>query len=104
HEIFDKVQAFEVGGLDYITKPFQFEEVIARVQTHLTIIRQQERLRWQAEQLEKMAERDRQRYEKITAIREKFVRGAAHDLKNPLTLVGGYAAMMLNMNQIRQDP
>ncbi len=31
----DKVRAFEVGGVDYITKPFQFEEVRARVETHL---------------------------------------------------------------------
>ena len=32
-----KVKAFESGGIDYITKPFQTEEVIVRVQTHLTI-------------------------------------------------------------------
>ena len=30
-EVFDKVQAFSVGGADYITKPFHFEEVIARI-------------------------------------------------------------------------
>ena len=33
----DKVQAFAVGGVDYITKPFQFEEVVARVETHLSL-------------------------------------------------------------------
>lgn len=33
----DKVKAFEAGGVDYVTKPFQFEEVLARVRTHLTI-------------------------------------------------------------------
>lgn len=32
-----KVRAFELGGVDYITKPFNFEEVIARVETHLSI-------------------------------------------------------------------
>lgn len=37
----DKVQAFGVGGVDYVTKPFQFEEVLARVETHLTIRRLQ---------------------------------------------------------------
>jgi diguanylate cyclase (GGDEF)-like protein len=36
-DVFDKVKAFAVGGVDYITKPFQAEEVHARVQTHLTI-------------------------------------------------------------------
>jgi len=36
-DVLDKVKAFEVGGVDYITKPFQLEEVLARIQTHLTI-------------------------------------------------------------------
>lgn len=36
-DIQDKVTAFGCGGVDYITKPFQFEEVIARVKTHLDL-------------------------------------------------------------------
>ncbi|MEM7347110.1 MAG: response regulator, partial [Chloroflexota bacterium] len=36
-EVLDKVKAFEVGGVDYVTKPFQTEEVIARVETHLAL-------------------------------------------------------------------
>src|SRR5664280_724118 len=37
HETLDKVKGFSVGGLDYVTKPFQFEEVHARVATHLKL-------------------------------------------------------------------
>lgn len=33
----DKISAFAVGGVDYVTKPFQVEEVLARVHTHLTL-------------------------------------------------------------------
>jgi sigma-B regulation protein RsbU (phosphoserine phosphatase) len=40
-DVADKVKAFEVGGVDYITKPFQYEEVIARVETHLALRRLQ---------------------------------------------------------------
>lgn len=40
----DKVRAFEAGGVDYVTKPFQFEEVLARVETHLTLRRLQQQL------------------------------------------------------------
>jgi DNA-binding NtrC family response regulator len=36
-EVVDKVKGFEMGGVDYITKPFQPEEVLARVETHLTL-------------------------------------------------------------------
>lgn len=36
-DVFDKVKAFKIGGVDYITKPFEFAEVIARVQNHLEL-------------------------------------------------------------------
>ncbi|MDA0267369.1 MAG: response regulator [Cyanobacteria bacterium] len=36
-DIFDKVKGFEIGAVDYITKPFQQEEVIARVKLHLRL-------------------------------------------------------------------
>lgn len=39
NEVYDKVKGFEVGGVDYITKPYQEEEVLARINAHLTIAR-----------------------------------------------------------------
>jgi sigma-B regulation protein RsbU (phosphoserine phosphatase) len=44
-EVRDKVEAFAVGGVDYVTKPFQGEEVLARVKTHLALRRLQTQLR-----------------------------------------------------------
>lgn len=38
-EVFDKLRSFEVGGVDYIQKPYHAEEVLARIKTHLTISR-----------------------------------------------------------------
>ncbi|MTJ10314.1 diguanylate cyclase domain-containing protein [Anabaena sp. UHCC 0204] len=43
-DVFDKVTAFKSGGVDYITKPFQIEEVVARLDNQLTIQRQQQLL------------------------------------------------------------
>lgn len=40
----DKVRAFQAGGVDYITKPFQKEEVLARVQTHVALYRSRQEL------------------------------------------------------------
>ena len=37
NETIDKVKAFSLGGVDYITKPFKSEEVLARVNTHLSL-------------------------------------------------------------------
>src|ERR1700744_1639354 len=48
----DKVKAFQVGGADYITKPFQVEEVQARVLTHINLHHLQRRLRQQNDVLE----------------------------------------------------
>jgi PleD family two-component response regulator len=44
NETFNKVRAFSTGAVDYITKPFQVEEVLARVTTHITIRNQQKLL------------------------------------------------------------
>jgi signal transduction histidine kinase len=63
-ETLDKVKAFHVGGVDYVTKPFHFDEVYARVQTHLQI-----RL------LEKL--------------RDDLTHMVIHDLRNPLTVISG---------------
>lgn len=43
-DVADKVQAFAAGGVDYVTKPFQWEEVLARVETHLALRRLQQKL------------------------------------------------------------
>ncbi|NEO86421.1 MAG: response regulator [Spirulina sp. SIO3F2] len=44
-EVFDKVKAFELGAVDYITKPFQAIEVLKRVETQLTLLRQHQQLK-----------------------------------------------------------
>jgi two-component system sensor histidine kinase/response regulator len=54
-ETLDKVQAFEVGGIDYITKPFYHEEVVLRVENHLSFYR----LYLRSQALAKMEERQR---------------------------------------------
>ncbi|HBR00057.1 MAG: diguanylate cyclase [Roseofilum sp. Belize BBD 4] len=46
-----KLQAFKSGGLDYITKPFQVEEVLARVEHQLSLCYQQNKLKEELEQL-----------------------------------------------------
>jgi len=74
NESFDKITAFSVGGVDYITKPFYVEEVLARVQTHLKIKERMGLLQTQNLQLQE------QNYEL-----EAFASTVAHDLKNPLT-------------------
>ncbi len=51
-EVFDKMTAFSIGGVDYITKPFQTEEILARVKTHLALRSLQKELQTANETLE----------------------------------------------------
>jgi len=53
-ETADKVKAFLAGGVDYVTKPFQFEEVHARVRTHLRLCALQLELNRQNQHLERL--------------------------------------------------
>jgi PAS domain S-box-containing protein len=52
NQVLDKVRAFSVGGVDYINKPFQIEEVLARVKTHLALYQLQTTMRQTNQQLQ----------------------------------------------------
>lgn len=77
-EVVDKVKAFSVGGVDYITKPFQVEEVLSRIETHLSIRRLQKHLQEQNVQLQQEI-RERERAE------EKFAK-AFRSSPNPIAI------------------
>ena len=91
-ETVEKVKGFEVGAADYLTKPLQHEEVLARVRTHLTIRAFQQRLQ---EQNILLQEKNRQLIE-ANAIKNKFFSIIAHDLKNPINTLMTYSATLLN--------
>ena len=56
NEVFDKVKAFQVGGVDYITKPFETEEIIARIQTHINLQQEKHQLRQENKQYQQTVE------------------------------------------------
>src|SRR5580704_14626058 len=84
----DKVKAFETGGSDYINKPFQLEEVHARIQTHLQLGALQQTLRQQNDQLEELVgQRTRQLEVAVKRIRSMYDQtlralGGALDLRD----------------------
>lgn len=80
-EPLDKVKAFSSGGVDYVTKPFQVEEVMARVRTHLENRRLQRALEERALELEQKNEA-LHRSEKL---RENLMHMIVHDMRSPLS-------------------
>ncbi len=86
----DKVRGFSLGAVDYITRPIQSEEVLARLRTHLTMQSLQQTLAEKNLRLqEEIAER-----EKLIEELDAFAHTVAHDLKNPLGVVINYAQFM----------
>ncbi|HEY9853583.1 MAG TPA: hybrid sensor histidine kinase/response regulator [Leptolyngbyaceae cyanobacterium] len=85
----DKLKAFELGAIDYITKPFHLEEVVARIKTQLTIKSLQTKLQKQNDYLrqEILA---RQEAEKK---KDELISFLSHELKTPLTAM--YASLGL---------
>jgi two-component system sensor histidine kinase/response regulator len=79
----DKVQAFAAGGVDYITKPFQLEEVLARVQTHLTI-----------RNLRRDLERQIAEQNSLIADLQAYAHSVAHDLRSPISVALGTSELL----------
>lgn len=79
----DVVEGLTAGGVDYLPKPFQAKEVLARIRTHL-----QNRLL--AEQQKSLVEQ----LSKADAAKNRFLGMAAHDLRNPLASIRGLAEFL----------
>ncbi len=71
------VKGFEAGAVDYVTKPFNGAELLARVRTHLELKLARERLR------------------EMNDEKNEFMGIAAHDLRNPLSAIKGYSEMVI---------
>ncbi|MCP4537384.1 MAG: response regulator [Chloroflexi bacterium] len=65
----DKIKAFAVGGVDYVTKPFQIEEVLTRVETHITLRTAQKQLEKREQKLQVAVE---QRTAELVTVNEQL--------------------------------
>jgi len=73
-EVTDKVKGFAAGGVDYITKPFQDEELLARVETHLNLRRLQQQIDVQNVQLQQEIARSKRAEETIKISETRYRR------------------------------
>jgi DNA-binding response OmpR family regulator len=116
----DKIKGFQLGAVDYITKPFEEAEVVARVRTHLQLKRSTDMIKQYNQQLEAanraLSEKNRQisrqkqeleeSYKKLKESQEELVEiekknaimamaiTANHELNQPLTAIQGYMELL----------
>ncbi|MFO0551951.1 MAG: hybrid sensor histidine kinase/response regulator [Polyangiaceae bacterium] len=82
----DKIRAFKVGGVDYVTKPFHVAEVAARVSVHLSLRRTQRELAESYERLRSLED-----------LRDRLVHMVVHDMRSPLSTI------LMHMDLLRES-
>jgi DNA-binding response OmpR family regulator len=98
-ETADKVKAFQAGGADYISKPFQFEEVHARVEAQLSGYRLRQGLEQAvAERTRELAEANN-RLAILDRSKNEFLRLISHEFRTPLNGVLGVGELILMGSQ-----
>ncbi len=91
-DVMDKVKAFDAGGVDYITKPFQEAEVIARVETQMRLQKLQHQL---IQRNEELLHSNREL--------EQFAYAVSHDLQQPLQTMMGFAKLLMMKHETHLD-
>ncbi|MFZ4437335.1 MAG: hybrid sensor histidine kinase/response regulator [Syntrophales bacterium] len=78
HETMDKTKGFSAGGVDYVTKPFHFADIHARVEAHLELHRRKCKLQQSYDKLRE-----------LETLRDSLVHMIVHDMRSPLSLILG---------------
>ncbi len=113
-ELSDIVKGFSMGAVDYITKPFKSEELIARVETHIELKRMRSQLAEKNAALNQLNKelsasreiirRDAEKLAYTNAQKDKFFSIISHDLRNPFSgCLMATEMLAKRFNELTQD-
>ncbi len=92
-----KVRAFDVGAVDYMTPPFEMVEAMSRVQTHIKSYYQQA-------EIQRLREAEQRHFKALNKIRDDLLHTTTHDLKNPLSVINSYAHLLASVPGLTDLP
>lgn len=102
----EKVEAFSVGGVDYISKPFQLIEVLARIETHLRLCSLQKMLQEQNEQLQLSASllaRSLEQERELSQMKSDFISVVSHEFRTPLTTIQSASELLEHYEWTKEE-
>ena len=102
-EVRNKINAFSVGGVDYITKPFQIKEVIARVKTHLQLRNLQKNLESQVASRTIELATALQEAKAANSVKNIFFSQITHELRTPMNAILGFVQLMQRDSTLNRE-
>ncbi len=107
-EIDDIVKGFDLGGVDYVTKPFQPKEILARIKTHIELIRTKKELEdknklldiYNKSLIEQIKERTNEliaahnNVERYKQLKSNFLAQISHEIRTPVNVIINYLTLL----------
>jgi DNA-binding response OmpR family regulator len=113
----DKIEGFKLGAVDYITKPFEDAEVVARVKTHVKLKQSMDMMKEYNRQLTETLEEMNKSYDELKLSQDRIVArekedavkalsvSASHEMNQPVTVIQGYLDLLKQtMDPATQSP
>ncbi len=98
-----KVEGFEAGAVDYVTKPLQQREVLARIRTHLQLRELTENLERLVAQRTAELETAYRHLSRLDKAKSDFISIMSHELRTPLAVIDGYTQLLEDNTAVAND-
>jgi len=102
NESVEKIKGLNMGAVDYITKPFQQQEVLARIKIHIKVYLLTKKLEKQNQRLQKEMQ-SRKTAENANEAKSKFLAQMSHELRTPLNIILGFSQVMNRDSSLTEE-